>query len=68
MNQQTATTLKTDRIFAIDFFRGITMFLLIGESTHLFHYLVDPSLDGTLFLPLAHNYIIILGMGFVFGI
>jgi len=47
MNQQTATTLKTERIFAIDFFRGITMFLLIGESTHLFHYLVAPSLDGT---------------------
>ena len=47
MNQQTATTLKTKRIFAIDFFRGITMFLLIGESTHLFHYLVAPSLDGT---------------------
>lgn len=48
MNRQTATTLKTDRIFAIDFFRGITMFLLIGESTHLYHYLVAPSLDGTI--------------------
>lgn len=28
-----------ERIISIDFFRGLTMFLLIGESTHLYGYL-----------------------------
>jgi predicted acyltransferase len=36
------------RMLSVDFFRGITMFLLIGEFTGLFQHMVDPSLEGTL--------------------
>lgn len=39
--------IKSERILSIDVFRGLTMFLLIGEFTHLFYYLVDDSLEGT---------------------
>jgi predicted acyltransferase len=37
-----------DRLLSLDFFRGLTMFLLIGESTRLYEHLVDPSLKGTI--------------------
>jgi len=37
-----------NRILSIDFFRGFTMFLLIGESSEIFRSLIDPSLDGTI--------------------
>ena len=30
---------QKERIFSVDFFRGVTMFLLIGESTRLFRHL-----------------------------
>lgn len=36
-----------DRLLSLDFFRGFTMFLLIGESTGLYHHLVDPSFEGS---------------------
>ncbi len=36
------------RLASLDFFRGLTMFLLIGESTHIYSLLVDPSVQGTL--------------------
>jgi len=37
----------TERIRSLDFFRGLTMFLLIGESTLLYEHLRDPGLAGT---------------------
>ena len=37
-----------ERLLSLDFFRGFTMFLLIAEFTHIFSYLTDPSLDGTI--------------------
>ena len=36
------------RLQSLDFFRGLTMFLLIGESTHLYEHIRDPELAGTL--------------------
>jgi predicted acyltransferase len=36
-----------ERLLALDFFRGLTMFLLIGESTLLYEHLRDPHLAGT---------------------
>jgi predicted acyltransferase len=36
------------RLRSLDFFRGLTMFLLIGEATHIYDLLVDPSLQGTI--------------------
>ena len=35
-------------MLSLDFFRGMTMFLLIAEFTHLFVYMIDPTLEGTL--------------------
>ncbi len=37
-----------DRLLSLDFFRGLTMFLLIGESTLLYEHLRSPGLGGTL--------------------
>jgi predicted acyltransferase len=41
-------TTENERILSIDFFRGITMFLLIGEFSELFNYLRDPYFNGTI--------------------
>ena len=35
------------RLLSLDFYRGLTMFLLIAEFSHLFSYLVSPELKGT---------------------
>ncbi|MFC2113063.1 acyltransferase family protein [Bacteroidota bacterium] len=37
-----------ERMLSLDFFRGLTMFLLIAEFTHLFSYMTDPSLAGSI--------------------
>jgi len=37
-----------ERFLSLDFFRGLTMFLLIGESTLLYEHLRDPALGGTI--------------------
>ena len=37
-----------ERLLSLDFFRGFTMFLLIGEFTGLFSQLVDPAFNGTI--------------------
>ncbi|NOY36291.1 MAG: DUF5009 domain-containing protein [Chlorobi bacterium] len=49
MNQKAKPieSLPKDRLLSLDFFRGITMFLLIGESAGIYHYMVDPSLKGS---------------------
>lgn len=42
------TSTPQARLLSLDFFRGLTMFLLIAEWTHLFTYMVDPKLSGTI--------------------
>jgi predicted acyltransferase len=37
-----------DRLASLDFFRGVTMFLLVGEATGLYELLREPALNGTL--------------------
>jgi predicted acyltransferase len=37
-----------DRLTSLDFFRGLTMFLLVGEATGLYEHLRAPELTGTL--------------------
>ena len=37
-----------DRLTSLDFFRGLTMFLLIGEDTGLYGLLRSPAFNGTL--------------------
>jgi len=39
LNPQNTGSLPAGRVNSIDFFRGLTMFLLAGESTHLYSYL-----------------------------
>ncbi len=49
--QQTASAAPPsvkERLLSLDFFRGLTMFLLIGESTLLYEHLRDPGLAGTI--------------------
>ena len=36
------------RLVSLDVFRGVTMFLLIGEATALYEKLVDPALHSSL--------------------
>lgn len=36
------------RLLSLDFFRGLTMFLLIAEFSHLFSNLVAPEFEGTI--------------------
>jgi predicted acyltransferase len=48
MTNVTQLAKENDRILSIDFFRGITMFLLIGEFSELFGNLRDPYFDGTI--------------------
>ena len=36
------------RLLSLDFYRGLTMFLLIAEFSHLFTYFVSPELEGTI--------------------
>ncbi len=43
------TTEVPGRFLSVDFFRGFTMFMLIGEFSGFFGTLTDPSLDGTIF-------------------
>jgi predicted acyltransferase len=42
------TITMQERLTSLDFFRGFTMFMLVGESTHLYDLLNDPGLHGTL--------------------
>lgn len=39
--------MKTERLLSVDFFRGITMFLLIGEFTHMFSFMTAAQFDGS---------------------
>ena len=39
---------KQNRILSVDFFRGFTMFLLIGGFTENYNVLVNPAMDGTI--------------------
>ena len=45
-----------ERLRSLDFFRGLTMFLLIGESTRIYEHLVDPSLKGTILHALGTQF------------
>ncbi|WP_117880446.1 acyltransferase family protein [Aureibaculum luteum] len=38
---------SNDRLLSLDFYRGLTMFLLIAEFSHLFSFFVLPQFEGT---------------------
>ena len=45
-----------DRLLSLDFFRGLTLFLLIGESTRIYERLIDPAFQGTLVYALGTQF------------
>ncbi len=42
-----SSNLQSERLMSLDFFRGVTMFLLIAAFTHLSQHLMSPELEGT---------------------
>lgn len=46
---------KPDRVLSIDIFRGITMFLLIGEFTGLYSLFTEEALQGSIFSAIGHQ-------------
>ena len=44
------------RLLSLDFYRGLTMFLLIAEFAHIFSYLVDPALEGTIIHAIGEQF------------
>jgi predicted acyltransferase len=49
-------TVQQERLLSLDFFRGITMLLLIVEFTHVFTYMTDPKLEGTIIYALGMQF------------
>ncbi len=43
------------RMLSIDFFRGFTMFMLIGEFSGFFNTLTDPFFNGTIISAIGHQ-------------
>jgi len=44
------------RLLSLDFFRGFTMFLLIGEATAIYERLIDPALHNPLIQTLGLQF------------
>ena len=44
------------RLVSLDFFRGVTMFLLIGEATAIYEKLIDPGLHSPLILAIGLQF------------
>lgn len=47
---------KNSRLLSLDFYRGLTMFLLIAEFSHLFTYMVSPELKGSFVYALGQQF------------
>ena len=45
-----------ERLFSLDFFRGMTMFLLVAESTHLYTQLINPELEGSIIYAIGTQF------------
>ena len=52
----TTTNPLQERLYSLDFFRGLTMFLLIAEFTTLFNQLTDPSIEGSFIYHLGEQF------------
>ncbi|MEN8115845.1 MAG: DUF5009 domain-containing protein [Bacteroidota bacterium] len=49
MTDKPKTTYPKERLLSLDFFRGITMFLLVAEGTRLWSVLIQDPIAGTVF-------------------
>lgn len=47
---------SNSRLLSLDFYRGLTMFLLIAEFSYLFEFLVSTELQGTLVHTIAQQF------------
>ena len=47
---------ESGRLLSLDFYRGLTMFLLIAEFSHLFTYMVSDELEGSLIYQLGMQF------------
>ncbi len=56
MTNSSSSLTPEGRLLSLDFFRGFTMFLLIGEFTGLFSNLTDPALGGTFIHSLGEQF------------
>lgn len=56
MKKNELSVFKSERLLSLDFFRGITMFLLVAEGTHLWSVLVHDPIAGTLLEPLFQQF------------
>jgi predicted acyltransferase len=54
--QSAAPSAPSERLLSLDFFRGLTMFLLIGESTRIYERLVDPVFGGTIIAAIGTQF------------
>ena len=45
-----------NRLLSLDFYRGLTMFLLIAEFSHLFTYMVSPELEGSIIHAIGQQF------------
>ena len=45
-----------NRLLSLDVFRGLTMFLLIAESTHIYSLLVNPAFEGTILSAIGQQF------------
>ena len=48
--------LISQRLLSLDFYRGLTMFLLIAEFSHLFATMVAPELEGTIIYTIGKQF------------
>ncbi len=51
-----AAATKSERLLSLDFFRGLTMFLLIAEFTHLFSHYYTADFQGTFIYGLVEQF------------
>lgn len=47
---------RSERLLSLDFFRGLTMLLLIAEFTRFFSYLVDPQFAGSILYAVGEQF------------
>lgn len=50
------TTLLSGRLYSLDFYRGITMFLLVAEFTGLFNHFIKPEFANTWVFTIGNQF------------
>ena len=56
MSKEAVPAAPPGRVLSVDLFRGVVMFLLIGEATGLYELLASPTLQGTLLGSLGRQF------------